>query len=98
MLWRSAVAIGINWDGRRCVLAVELAGRESTTSWRELLLNLKQRGGRDLAIRGFAGGDEAPQLVRAARTGESATEADDRDRVGERMVALGLPSVMRRTG
>ena len=38
------VAIGINWDGRRCVLAVELAGRESTTSWRELLLNLKQRG------------------------------------------------------
>ena len=38
------VAIGINWDGRRCILAVELAGRESTSSWRELLLNLKQRG------------------------------------------------------
>ena len=38
------VAIGINWDGQRCVLTVELAGRESTTSWRELLLNLKQRG------------------------------------------------------
>ncbi len=32
------VAIGINWDGRRGVLAVELAERESTTSWRELLL------------------------------------------------------------
>ena len=38
------VAIGINWDGRRGVLAVELAERESTTSWRELLLSLKQRG------------------------------------------------------
>lgn len=38
------IAIGINWDGRRSVLAVELAGRESTTSWRELLLSLKQRG------------------------------------------------------
>ena len=38
------VAIGINWDGRRGVLAVELAGRESTTSWRQLLLSLKQRG------------------------------------------------------
>ena len=38
------VAIVINWDGRRGVLAVELAERESTTSWRELLLSLKQRG------------------------------------------------------
>jgi putative transposase len=38
------VAIGINWDGRRCILAVELANRESTTSWREFLLALKQRG------------------------------------------------------
>ena len=28
------VAIGINWDGRRCVLGVELANRESATSWR----------------------------------------------------------------
>jgi transposase-like protein len=38
------VAIGINPDGRRCVLAVELANRESTSSWREFLLKLKQRG------------------------------------------------------
>jgi transposase-like protein len=29
------VAIGINWEGRRNVLAVELAHRESTSSWRE---------------------------------------------------------------
>jgi putative transposase len=38
------IAIGINWDGRRSVLAVELAQRESTTSWREFLTMLKERG------------------------------------------------------
>src|SRR5579884_2004476 len=38
------VAIGINWEGRRCVLAVELANRESTSSWKEFLQGLKQRG------------------------------------------------------
>jgi putative transposase len=38
------VAIGINWDGRRCVLAVEMANRESASSWKEFLLGLKQRG------------------------------------------------------
>ena len=38
------IAIGINWDGRRCVLAVELANRESETSWKELLTGLKGRG------------------------------------------------------
>jgi putative transposase len=38
------IAIGINWDGRREVLAVELANRESATSWREFLKKLKERG------------------------------------------------------
>lgn len=38
------IGIGINWDGRRSILAVELANRESTTSWREFILTLKQRG------------------------------------------------------
>jgi putative transposase len=38
------VAIGINWEGRRCVLGVELANRESESSWKEFLLKLKQRG------------------------------------------------------
>jgi len=38
------IAIGINWDGRREVLAVELANRESETSWREFLQGLKERG------------------------------------------------------
>jgi putative transposase len=37
------VAIGINWEGRRNVLAVELAHRESTSSGRELLVSLRQR-------------------------------------------------------
>jgi putative transposase len=38
------LAIGINWDGRRGVLAVELANRESRSSWREFLLGLRGRG------------------------------------------------------
>src|SRR4029078_8969727 len=38
------IAIGINWDGRRSILAVEVANRESTTSWREVLMGLKERG------------------------------------------------------
>lgn len=38
------MALGIDWAGRRQVLAVEYAQRESATSWREFLLSLKQRG------------------------------------------------------
>jgi len=38
------VAIGINWDGRRCVLGVDLANRESISSWKEFLLGLRRRG------------------------------------------------------
>ena len=38
------VAIGINWEGRRSVLAVELAERESASSWKDFLLRLKERG------------------------------------------------------
>jgi transposase-like protein len=38
------IAIGINWEGQRQVLAVELANRESQGSWKECLLRLKQRG------------------------------------------------------
>ncbi len=38
------VAIGINWEGRREVLAIELAGRESQSSWREFLEGLRARG------------------------------------------------------
>jgi putative transposase len=42
------VAIGINWEGRRSVLAVELANRESHASWRDFLLGLRQRGLREV--------------------------------------------------
>ena len=38
------IAIGINWDGRREVLAVELANRETESSWRKFLEGLRQRG------------------------------------------------------
>lgn len=38
------VAIGINEDGRRCILGVEMANRESATSWREFLQGLRSRG------------------------------------------------------
>jgi putative transposase len=38
------IAIGIDWDGRRQILAVEIAGRESTTSWKDFLLRLQTRG------------------------------------------------------
>jgi len=37
------VAIGINWEGRRNILAVELASRESLSSWKDLLAGLRQR-------------------------------------------------------
>lgn len=38
------IALGIDWEGRRQVLAVEYANRESQSSWRDFLLRLKQRG------------------------------------------------------
>ncbi len=38
------IAIGVDWEGRRNVLAVELANRESVSSWKEFCLALKQRG------------------------------------------------------
>jgi transposase-like protein len=37
------IAIGINWEGRRSILTVELANRESVSSWKELLAGLRQR-------------------------------------------------------
>ena len=38
------VAIGVDWEGRRNVLGVELANRESATSWKDFLVGLKARG------------------------------------------------------
>lgn len=44
------VAIGINWEGRRRVLGVELAGRESASTWRDFLVGLKERGLRGVRL------------------------------------------------
>lgn len=38
------VAIGINKDGRRCILGVDLAMKESRNSWTEFLQGLRTRG------------------------------------------------------
>ena len=38
------VAVGIDRDGRRQILAVELANRESRSAWKDFLLGLKERG------------------------------------------------------
>ncbi|WP_024325948.1 IS256 family transposase [Thioalkalivibrio sp. AKL19] len=38
------IAIGVNWEGRRQVLGVELASRESASSWRAFLERLRERG------------------------------------------------------
>src|ERR1700739_4517903 len=38
------VAIGGDWEGRRQVLGVELANRESRSSWRQFLAGLRDRG------------------------------------------------------
>lgn len=64
------VAIGINWDGQRQVLAVELANRESRSSWRDFLVRLKERG---LAGVEFVVSDDHAGLKRAI--GEALPEA-----------------------
>jgi putative transposase len=38
------IAVAVDGQGRRQVLAVELANRESRSSWRDFQLGLKQRG------------------------------------------------------
>ena len=44
------IAIGIDWDGRRQILGVEMANRESASSWKDFLLGLKQRGLRGIEM------------------------------------------------
>ncbi len=56
------IALGIDWEGRRQVLAVEWANRESQTSWKELLLSLKERGLHGVQ---FCVSDDHPGLKRA---------------------------------
>jgi transposase-like protein len=56
------IALGVDWEGRRQVLGVELAARESQTSWKEFLLGLKARGLRGVE---FVVSDDHPGLKRA---------------------------------
>jgi transposase-like protein len=56
------IAIGVNEEGRRQVLSVELANRESETSWKDFLLELKRRG---LFGVEFVVSDDHPGLKRA---------------------------------
>jgi transposase-like protein len=58
------IALGIDWEGRRQVLAVDYAPRESQNSWKEFLLGLKERGlhGVRLVV-----SDDHPGLKRAVR-------------------------------
>ena len=56
------IAIGINWEGRRCVLAVDLANRETASSWKAFLLGLRARGLRGVE---FVVSDDHSGLKRA---------------------------------
>ena len=38
------IAAAVDWEGRHQILAVELANRESRSSWRDFLLGLRKRG------------------------------------------------------
>jgi putative transposase len=58
------IAVAVDGEGRRQVLAVELANRESRSSWKDLLLGLKQRGLRGVE---FAVSDDHPGLKQAVR-------------------------------
>jgi putative transposase len=59
------LAIGIGWDGRRSILAVELANRESRSSWRDFLLQLRERG---LSGVEFVVSDDHAGLRRSSRS------------------------------
>ena len=58
------IAVGVDEDGRRQILAVELANRESRSSWRDFLSGLKARG---LAGVEFVVSDDHSGLVQAIR-------------------------------
>ena len=58
------IALGIDWEGRRQVLAVEYANRESQSSWKDFLVQLQQRG---LSGVQFVVSDDHPGLKAAVR-------------------------------
>lgn len=58
------IALGIDWEGRRQVLGVEYANRESQSSWRDFLVQLKERGLNGVE---FVVSDDHPGLKAAIR-------------------------------
>lgn len=58
------IAIGVDWEGRRRVLAVELASPESASSWQEFLMGRDQRGLRRVEL---VVSDDHPGLRRAVQ-------------------------------
>jgi len=44
------IAVGIDWDGRRQILAVEMASRESRSAWKDFLVSMKARGLRGVEL------------------------------------------------
>ncbi|MBB3594903.1 transposase-like protein [Rhizobium sp. BK529] len=64
------IAVGIDWDGRRQILAVEMANRESRSAWKDFLVSLKHRGLRGVE---FVVSDDHAGLV--AAIGEVIPEA-----------------------
>lgn len=64
------IAVGIDWDGRRQILAVQMANRESRSAWRDFLMALKGRGLKGVE---FVVSDDHPGLVKAI--GEAMPEA-----------------------
>ena len=58
------LALGIDWEGRRQVLAVEYAHRESQSSWRDFLVQLQDRGLNGVQ---FVVSDDHPGLKAAIR-------------------------------
>lgn len=58
------IAVAVDWEGRRQVLAMELANRESRSSWKDFLLALGRRG---LSGVEHAVSDDHPGLKAAIR-------------------------------
>lgn len=56
------IAVAVDWEGRRQVIGVELANRESRSSWRDFLLALKGRGLHGVE---FVVSDDHPGLKKA---------------------------------
>ncbi|ESY43203.1 hypothetical protein X745_32175 [Mesorhizobium sp. LNJC374B00] len=59
------IAVGIDWDGRRQILAVEMANRESRSAWRDFLVGLKARGLKGVEL--VVSDDHAGLVERSAR-------------------------------